>query len=166
VANLAVLYRSLGRTGDALREAQVAARLDAAKLARTSASGPAEREGLGLITIGMITERAQRALGSTPTRVLPVAMGLGDDVHIQVYDPIGVTLVVRHGRVEAAMAREGYRGRLGRGLGLGAPGHEVEARYGRPTDEDGLQERRLWIYPAQRIVVFLQAGRVAGWWVH
>lgn len=163
--NLSFLYRALGRAEDARREAEAAA-ARASRQGQARSGAPSGRESLGSISVGQAEEQARRALGPAPTRVLSVPMGLGQEISVLVYDALGISLVSRNGRIEAMMVREGYAGRLASGVAIGAAQAEVEGRYGRPGVEDGTPDRRLWVFPSSRLVVLLQANRVAACWIH
>jgi hypothetical protein len=114
----------------------------------------------------MTLEDAQRRIGGTPARRVVLPFGAEDEGALHMFDDIGVTLVTKGGRVEAVLARDVYLGQLVRGGTLGSARHEIEARYGRPAQEDGTPERAIWVYPSLRLVMRFRADRVTGWWVY
>lgn len=164
-ANLSYLYRQIGKSEVARQEAKAAEWLESQRRVNTEAFGHG-RATMGLIAIGMPADTAKQSFGVTPARTLRVPLGLGDELTVLIYEAQGVILVARGGRVEAASAIEGYRGKTLGGSGIGGEASEIQTKYGRPPKVEETLGSSLWHYPRQGLVLVIAGRQLARWWVY
>lgn len=163
--NLSHLYRQMGRSEPAKQEAKVAEWLDSQRRLNTEAFGHG-RATMGSIVIGMPVDAAKQSFGVTPARTLRVPLSLGDELTVLIDEAQGVILVARGGRVEAASATEGYRGKTLGGSGIGSEVNEVQIKYGRPPKMEDTLGSSLWHYPGQGLVLVITGRQLVRWWVY
>jgi len=156
--NLARLYEKQGRPEDARRWA-----------ARAHPAPPASEvtpESLGGVTPGAPRDRVADWLNGPEVRRITVPLGgAARDLTMHVLSQRGIVLVVRDNAVDAvATAREG-RVATGQGVRPGDPAAKVEAAYGRPAAQSGLQALNVWEYPGRALAVVVANERVQSIWV-
>lgn len=163
--NLAVLYRQTGRLEAAKEAMEMATRL---AVARRAAHSPEHtpREVLGPVAVGMAVDGLGRSLRATASRELKVPVGPRSEKSVLLYEPQGITVVLHHGFVEAAMAREGYRERTRRAIAIGSPEDRVRASYGPPSNVEGTSVGSFLVYPAHGLVFVVRGQQVTGWWIY
>jgi len=158
VLNLSRLYEKQGRPEDARRWA-----------GRAQPAPPASEvtpESLGGIAPGTSREHVAGWLNEPEARRIAIPLGGGArDLTMHILSRRGIVLVIRDNAVETvATAAEG---RVATALGLrpGDPAAKVEAAYGRPTAQNGLQGLSIWEYPGRGLAVFMAGDRVQAIWM-
>jgi hypothetical protein len=127
---------------------------------------PAPVESLAGVTPGTPRERFGDLLSEPDARRITIPLGgAARDLTLHVLSQRGIALVFRANAVEAvATAGEG-RAPTAQGLRPGDPATKVEAVYGRPAAQHGLQALNLWEYPGRALAVFVANDRVQSIWV-
>lgn len=156
--NLSRLYEKAGRAEDARRWA---ARSQPASPAREAAP-----DTLAGVVPGASRDSVAEWLGEPDGRRIAIPLGgAARELTLHVLSRRGIVLVVRDNAVEAvATAAEG-RVATAQGLRPGDPAAKVDAAYGRPAAQNGLQGLSIWEYPGRGLAVFMAGDRVQAIWM-